>query len=201
MMASYSPCILLYSWLVFGLINLFFFLFFSSVFTLFFLEDHFNNKTKYWPESIIRLEPTTNTGGVCSSAVYQPERWGERTLTTTSVCCSPRGKTDGGTWLRPLSTVNGVWPRIFDNFEVLKFYQVLLSNITMMLLGTGSTGWDERGFRIDGCSSSQLQNKNKCKGFTPNIIEVAPPQSFQYWWEQLDQLDYGRTELITVFYC
>ena len=39
---------------------------------------------------------------------------------------------------------------------------------------------------------------NKCKGFTQNIIEVPPPESFQYWWEQLDELDYGRTELI---YC
>lgn len=78
-------------------------------------------------------DQATNTGRVRSFGVSQPGRWRERTLPMTSVCCSPRGKTAGG-------TRTGVWPRIFDNFEVLKFYQVLLSNITMIFLGTGTTG-------------------------------------------------------------
>lgn len=100
-----------------------------------------------------------------------------------------------------MSTVNGVWPRIFDNFEVLKFYQVLLSNITMIFLGTGTTGWERISYwRLLFFSTSKQKLLINVKASHRILLRIHLP-SFQYWWEQLDPLDYGRTELITVFYC
>ena len=106
------------------------------------------------------------------SGIYQPERperperWGERTLTTTSVCCSPWGRTVGGT--RPglaglIQTKCRDWrpesgqefSRILKSWNFIKFYYQ-----TLRWFSSVQEQRVERGFRIDGCSSSQLQNKN-----------------------------------------
>ena len=102
----------------------------------------------------------------------------------------------------PMSTGNGVWPRIFDNFEILKFYQVLLSNNTMIFLGTGTTGWERISYwRLLFFSTSKQKLLINVKASHRIILRLHLAR-FQYWWGQLDQLDYGRTELIfTVFYC
>lgn len=96
--------------------------------------------------------------------------------------------------------VNGVWPRIFDNFEVLKFYQVLLSNITMIFLGTGTTGWERISYwRLLFFSTSKQKLLIKVKEASHWILLRFHLHSFQHWWKQLDELDYGRTELILLY--
>ena len=151
----------------------------------------------------VRWGPTTNTGRVRSFGFTSlrghrdlgllfsaRENWRERPELGPAKSYSD-----------PMSTGNGVWPRIFDNFEILKFYQVLLSNITMIFLGTGTTGWERISYWRLLFFSTSKQKLINVKASHRIILRLHLAR-FQYWWGQLDQLDYGRTELIfTVFYC
>ena len=118
---------------------------------VFFLADHFNNKTKYWPEQS-QLSGPSQLQVWYLPAREAREAWEVRRanshndlglLLSTRENCGRDQARPGRSYSDQMSRLEtGVWPGIFENFEVLNFYQVLLSNITMIFLGTGTTGWE-----------------------------------------------------------